>query len=88
MKHCAQTHNDVLPMFITNDEFISKFKGWKEGTPTSPSGMHLGHYKALVLRNGSDPSMAEGKLLKKQCDALTGAHVANIRTLIHARERC
>jgi RecA/RadA recombinase len=34
--------------YITDKEFIGKFKVWRESTSTSPSGRHLGHYKALV----------------------------------------
>jgi hypothetical protein len=82
MKHCAQTHNDILHMFITTNKFISKFKCWKESTSTSPSGMHLGHYKALVLQNDSDPSTAEGKLIKTQCKALISAQFAMINYTI------
>jgi hypothetical protein len=33
---------------ISEDDFISGFKKWKESTSTSPSGWHLGHYKAIV----------------------------------------
>jgi hypothetical protein len=33
---------------ILEEDFISGFKGWKESTSTSPSGRHLGHYKAIV----------------------------------------
>jgi hypothetical protein len=33
---------------ITEEDFISEFKAWKESTSTSPSGRHLGHYKAIV----------------------------------------
>jgi hypothetical protein len=33
---------------ISEADFISGFKGWKERTSTSPSGRHLGHYKAIV----------------------------------------
>ena len=32
---------------ITHDEWKNKFKHWKESTSTSPSGVHLGHYKTL-----------------------------------------
>jgi hypothetical protein len=42
LKHC-QCHNDqVLPQYITEAEFISKFKTWNESTSTSPLGIHLG----------------------------------------------
>jgi hypothetical protein len=33
---------------ISEVDFISGFKGWKESTSTSPLGQHLGHYKAIV----------------------------------------
>jgi hypothetical protein len=33
---------------ITEEDFISAFKAWKESTSTSPSGRHLGHYKAII----------------------------------------
>jgi hypothetical protein len=82
MKHCAQSTNTSLPMFITNKEFISKFKSWEESTSTLPSGMHLGHYKALVLQNDLDPTTAEGKLIEKQRMALIGAHVSMIKYAI------
>ena len=36
---------------ITDDEFCSKLKVWSETTTTSPSGLHLGHYKALIARH-------------------------------------
>ena len=82
MKHCARSTNTIFPLFVTDEEFISKFKSWKESTSTSPSGMHLGHYKALVLRNDSDPRTAEGKLMEKQRMALIGAHVSMINYAI------
>jgi hypothetical protein len=33
---------------ISEDDFILGFRKWKESTSTSPSGWHLGHYKAIV----------------------------------------
>ena len=30
------------------EQFISGIKIWKETTSTSPSGRHLGHYKAII----------------------------------------
>ena len=40
-----------LPLFITDDEFVSKLKNWNEKTTTSPSSLHLGHWKALLARH-------------------------------------
>ena len=36
---------------ITPEAFIGKMKTWRETTSTSPSGIHLGHYKALVAKH-------------------------------------
>ena len=33
---------------ITEQEYVDKLRVWTESTSTSPSGMHLGHYKALI----------------------------------------
>jgi hypothetical protein len=49
LHHCQHQDATVLPSLITAAEFISKFKCWNKATSTSPSGMHLGHYKALVM---------------------------------------
>jgi exonuclease III len=36
---------------ITEKEFRGKLKVWRETTSTSPSGLHLGHWKALIARH-------------------------------------
>jgi hypothetical protein len=36
---------------VTEQEYRGKLKVWKESTTTSPSGLHLGHYKALIARH-------------------------------------
>ena len=36
---------------ITRQEFIDKLKIWTETTTTSPSGLHLGHFKSLLARH-------------------------------------
>jgi hypothetical protein len=54
LKHLKQTQEMAnLRSYptITSREFIGKLKVWKESTTTSPSGMHLGHYKALIARH-------------------------------------
>jgi hypothetical protein len=38
---------------ILEEDFLSGFKGWKESTSTSPSGRHVGRYKAIV----NDPDL-------------------------------
>jgi hypothetical protein len=33
---------------VTTDDIVQGFNRWKETTSTSPSGRHLGHYKAIL----------------------------------------
>ena len=35
---------------ITLEQFADRLKAWSERTSTSPSGRHLGHYKALARK--------------------------------------
>jgi hypothetical protein len=53
------TEAENTPKFLTMKEFTGKFKVWRESTSTSPSGRHLGHYKALVAV--IDRSLDDGK---------------------------
>jgi hypothetical protein len=36
---------------ITEDELKSKLQVWQKSTATSPSGLHLGHYKGLIAKH-------------------------------------
>ena len=44
------TELDLLPAYISEKEFERKIQTWRETTTTSPSGRHLGHYKALFIK--------------------------------------
>ena len=37
-----------IPIDISDAELCRGFKSWRETTATSPSGRHLGHYKAII----------------------------------------
>ena len=37
-----------IPVTVTDAEYRKFFRKWTESTSTSPSGKHLGHYKALL----------------------------------------
>jgi hypothetical protein len=43
----VEAHGEIQTS-ISDADIIYGFKGWKERTSTSPSGRHLGHYKALI----------------------------------------
>jgi hypothetical protein len=38
---------------VTSEEFIQAYKNIKESTSSSPSGRHVGHYKAIL----DDPTL-------------------------------
>ena len=44
-----QNRLSEIPNDITFEEFTSALKKWSEGTSTSPSGRHLGHYKCTFV---------------------------------------
>lgn len=61
--HACKAANelDTLPCEITADEFEGKIKSWRESTTTSPSGRHLGMYKALFTRiHQEEEDISEG----------------------------
>ena len=41
-------HSQAININISYKEFTIGFRKWRENTSTSPSGRHLGHYKALL----------------------------------------
>ena len=54
LNHMEQVHEMATnPSFptISEDDFRNKLRVWTESTTTSPSGLHLGHYKALIARH-------------------------------------
>ena len=54
---------------IGEGDFIGKLKAWRENTTTSPSGLHLGHFKALIVRyqySDDDPDAESNGMLS--CD--------------------
>ena len=54
IQHLKQTHElaslQTYPT-ISLEEIQGKLRVWRESTTTSPSGMHLGHYKALFAKH-------------------------------------
>ena len=44
------------PATIPTEKIIEGFKKWREKTSTSPSGVHLGHYKVLLVQDGTNYS--------------------------------
>lgn len=72
VQHLKQTDEmAALQTFptISTEEYVSKLKIWTESTSTSPSGLHLGHYKALISRHKySDIDPDDAELQDKQTE--------------------
>ena len=75
LHHCQnRTGNDTIPALLTEEEFRGKLRVWNERTTTSPSGRHLGRYKALYAKSIYPPESNDHEtFLRKQ---------ESIRTLI------
>ena len=55
LRECVTcTTSEEIPAEISMDEFKGKIRCWKESTTTSPSGRHLGRYKALFAEGQID----------------------------------
>ena len=70
IQHLEQVHemetNESRPT-ITADEFRGKLKVWSESTSTSPSGMHLGHYNALIAKHSFSYDLPDDELPPEYC---------------------
>ena len=54
IQHLTKTtyaHEHPLKPTITEATFLGKLQHWRESTSTSPSGLHLGHYKSMIARH-------------------------------------
>jgi hypothetical protein len=51
LQYAHEWSNDSTRPTISDEKFCAKLRLWLESTTTSPSGMHLGHYKALIARH-------------------------------------
>eukprot|EP00957_Ditylum_brightwellii_P011322 855965-Ditylum_brightwellii.AAC.1 len=71
LKYCKQEQDAA-----NKDEKVEIYKlkdkarTWNEQTTTSPSGKHLGHFKALLSHGLDNPKSDEGKDLRAKQDLL------------------
>ena len=62
LKYVHNTDSEFCRPTISDAEFCAKLKTWRESTSTSPSGMHLGHYKVLVARHSFSTTASDTDL--------------------------
>jgi hypothetical protein len=66
---------------ISLQEFEGKIRAWRESTMTSPSGLHLGHYKALFAKHKYsrvDDSETTDKVVNTQASGETHKEQVNL----------
>ena len=78
------TEPDLFPREITKNAFKAKMKKWQESTSTSPSGRHLGHYKALFVPVDRSLDEEEREEIRKKQEEIADCYVAVIN---HALKR-
>jgi hypothetical protein len=70
LKHLKQVHQmeeSATRPTIAAAEFRSKLQVWSETTTTSPSGLHLGHYKALISKHSFSSELPDDELTPEFC---------------------
>ena len=75
---------ETIPTDITIQQWKDKFRHWKESKSTSPSGIHLGHYKALteIVYIPSDTELIEDLELKQEQTEMMTLQVDFINAVI------
>jgi hypothetical protein len=76
LSHCTREVDTVLGNKISSSSFRKRLLRWDERTTTSPSGLHLGHAKALVVPLHLDATSEAGILLRAQQQDLFSAHLS------------
>ena len=73
---------------ISEQEYTGKLRVWKESTSTSPSGLHLGHYKAFIAcHEHSDIDTADEALRDKWNHMQSCILTLHVQILNYALER-
>ena len=66
--------NNTIPDIITKEEMMTKYKLWREQTTTSPSGRHLGHYKALIGKHTYDKNSEGAQTFEEKQQQIINVH--------------
>jgi hypothetical protein len=64
----TNTGLQLISTSISQEEFEKAFRKWSEGTSTSPSGRHLGHYRSLFVDDGHTETNEDPDPTEKNMD--------------------
>ena len=87
-KIVGELRANPIPEDINIDQWKTKFKTWKESTSTSPSGVHLGHYKALleeIHEQNEDHTSLDPGIIKDQ-DWILNLHLKIVNLALKTRK--
>ena len=84
LKQSAEMAALISHPTITEQEYIGKLKVWQESTSTSPSGLHLGHYKALIARH--DYSDVEAETIEENAKKDGWDHMQSCLLRLHVQQ--
>jgi hypothetical protein len=76
IEHMKKVSKPVVTSTITAAKFQSKILLWQERTSTSPSGVHLGHYKAYYATHTYEKDTLEYNEFEQKRHAIIEAHVS------------
>ena len=84
LRYLGEDQKADIPQHFTMKEIMNGFRRWREETATSPSGRHLGTYKAAFsytkqVQEIQDPTSQEMTIAEKIMYAIT----ATINTTVH-----
>jgi hypothetical protein len=86
INHCQKSSPlDSIDGEIIEAQFISQIRVWRKSTTMSPSGVDLGHCKALLNPHSLDPASVEGEILDDRRKQIISAHVSLINYAIRNR---
>ena len=89
LKYTAEIDRMSIRPTISEEELVSKLKIWRESTSTSPSGLHLGHYKAMVARHQfSEVQDDDSDELKALAEELNTKQKQILRVHLHQLNYC
>ena len=84
LRYMTKDKVEDIPVTLTPAQFDGKLKSWNERTSTSPSGLHLGHWKALYADHSLEKESEEGQEIEALQKQLRGIR---LRLLNYALEQ-
>eukprot|EP00957_Ditylum_brightwellii_P094962 7231597-Ditylum_brightwellii.AAC.1 len=80
-----ETSDNLIGKKNTKKQWKGKVANWRESTTTSPSGRHLGHFKALICWLEEFLDTKEGREMYRKREEMIDAHVGLLNYAVEKR---